>query len=69
MTEEINVHEILATRQIAISLTGEQWRDILGLLIAAKEFGVPVNTASINPIFQQLSQTLREHNEWPEEFK
>lgn len=68
-TEEMDIQEMVGDKPITVTLTGTQWRDILALLVAAKEFGIPVNTESIIPIFTEVTNAIREQSEWPEELE
>lgn len=68
-TKEISIQEMVGDKPITVTLTGSQWRDILALLVAAKEFHVPVDTEAMFPIFAQLTQAVRDGAEWPEVIK
>lgn len=67
MTDEISIQELVGDKPITVTLTGSQWRDILALLVAAKEFSIPVDTESMLPIFLAVTQAVRDQTEWPEE--
>lgn len=62
-----DIQELVGNQPISVALTGTQWRDILALLVAAKEFRIPVDTESILPIFAAVTQAIRDQTEWPEE--